>query len=42
MVELTVHFSIEPSELKSLVIESERAFLALGNVKYGYTKRRKE
>jgi pseudaminic acid synthase len=28
-------FSIEPSELKSLVIESERAFLALGNVKYG-------
>lgn len=28
-------FSLEPSELKSLVIESERAFLALGNVQYG-------
>lgn len=28
-------FSIEPAELKSLVIESERAFLALGQVKYG-------
>jgi pseudaminic acid synthase len=28
-------FSIEPDELKSLVIESERAFLALGRVYYG-------
>ncbi len=28
-------FSIEPHELKSLVVESERAFLALGEVKYG-------
>ena len=28
-------FSIEPEELKSLVIESERAFLALGNIQYG-------
>ncbi len=28
-------FSLEPSEFKSLVIESERAFLALGNVQYG-------
>lgn len=28
-------FSLEPEELKSLVIESERAFLALGNVVYG-------
>jgi len=28
-------FSLEPSELKSLVIESERAFLALGNIQYG-------
>ncbi len=28
-------FSLEPDELKSLVIESERAFLALGKVQYG-------
>ena len=28
-------FSLEPEEFKSLVIESERAFLALGKVKYG-------
>ncbi len=28
-------FSLEPDELKSLVLESERAFLALGNVQYG-------
>jgi pseudaminic acid synthase len=28
-------FSLEPSELQSLVIESERAFLALGDVQYG-------
>jgi pseudaminic acid synthase len=28
-------FSLEPSELKSLVRESERAFLALGDVQYG-------
>jgi pseudaminic acid synthase len=28
-------FSLEPEELKSLVIESERAFLALGKVQYG-------
>jgi pseudaminic acid synthase len=28
-------FSLEPSELKSLVIESERAFLALGDIQYG-------
>ncbi|MCC5946013.1 MAG: pseudaminic acid synthase [Bernardetiaceae bacterium] len=31
-------FSIEPQELKSLVIESERAFLALGKVQYGVQK----
>jgi sialic acid synthase SpsE len=28
-------FSIEPSELEALVIESERAFLSLGSVYYG-------
>ncbi len=31
-------FSIEPHELKSLVIESERAFLAMGKVFYGVQK----
>lgn len=31
-------FSIEPEELKALVIESERAFLALGKVKYGVSE----
>jgi N-acetylneuraminate synthase len=30
-------FSIEPEELKNLVIESRRAFLALGNISYGVT-----
>ena len=28
-------FSLEPDELKSLVVESERAWLAMGAVKYG-------
>jgi pseudaminic acid synthase len=28
-------FSIEPEELKALVVESERAFLALGRINYG-------
>lgn len=28
-------FSLEPEELKSLVVETERAFLALGEVQYG-------
>lgn len=28
-------FSLEPAELKSLVIESERAFLAMGEIQYG-------
>lgn len=28
-------FSLEPEEFKSLVIESERAFLALGKIQYG-------
>lgn len=31
-------FSIEPYELKSLVEESERAFLSLGKVTYGVSK----
>lgn len=31
-------FSLEPRELRSLVIESERAFLALGDVQYGVQK----
>lgn len=31
-------FSLEPEELKSLVIETERAFLALGEIKYGVQK----
>jgi pseudaminic acid synthase len=28
-------FSLEPHELKSLVVETERAFLSMGNVQYG-------
>ena len=31
-------FSIEPKELESLVIESERAFLSLGKIQYGVQK----
>jgi len=31
-------FSLEPQELKALVEESERAFLALGNIQYGVQK----
>ena len=31
-------FSLEPEELKSLVVETERAFLALGKVQYGVQK----
>lgn len=31
-------FSIEPQELKSLVIESERAFRSIGTVKYGVSE----
>jgi sialic acid synthase SpsE len=31
-------FSIEPEELKLLVIESERAFLAMGKIYYGVQK----
>lgn len=31
-------FSMEPEEFKSLVIESEKAFLALGNIQYGVQK----
>jgi len=35
-------FSMEPHEMKSLVSEAERAFLALGNVKYGATEAEKK
>lgn len=35
-------FSIEPEELKSLVIESERAFLAMGQVYYGVQEAEKK
>lgn len=31
-------FSLEPEELKSLVVETERAFLALGKIQYGIQK----
>ncbi len=31
-------FSIEPDELKNLVVESERAFLSLGHIQYGIQK----
>jgi pseudaminic acid synthase len=31
-------FSLEPEELKALVIETERAFLALGKIQYGVQK----
>ncbi|RKL68344.1 pseudaminic acid synthase [Salipaludibacillus neizhouensis] len=34
-------FSMEPSEMKSLVVESERAWQALGKVKYGPTEKEK-
>lgn len=35
-------FSIEPEELKNLVIESERAFLAMGQVYYGVQEAEKK
>ena len=34
-------FSLEPDEMKSLVIETERAWLALGRVKYGTSEAEK-
>ncbi|QMU28983.1 pseudaminic acid synthase [Adhaeribacter radiodurans] len=34
-------FSLEPQELQSLVVESERAFLALGTIQYGVQKAEK-
>jgi pseudaminic acid synthase len=35
-------FSLEPEEMQSLVIESERAFQALGTVSYGASEREKK
>ena len=35
-------FSIEPEELKTLVIESERAFFALGSIQYGIQEAEKK
>jgi pseudaminic acid synthase len=35
-------FSIEPAEMKNLVIESERAFLAMGHVHYGVLEAEKK
>lgn len=35
-------FSLEPAELKSLVIETERAFLGLGKVQYGIQQSEKD
>lgn len=35
-------FSIEPEELKTLVVETERAFQALGKVQYGVQKAEKD
>lgn len=35
-------FSLEPFELKQLVIESERAYSALGNIQYGVQKAEKK
>ncbi|MEH1919324.1 pseudaminic acid synthase [Nostoc sp.] len=35
-------FSMEPEEMQQLVIESERAWQALGNIKYGATEAEKE
>ncbi len=35
-------FSMEPAEMQQLVIESQRAWQALGNIKYGATEAEKE
>jgi pseudaminic acid synthase len=35
-------FSIEPEELKALVIETERAFLAMGSIQYGVQEAEKK
>lgn len=35
-------FSIEPDEMRSLVVESERAWQALGRISYGPTEKEKE
>jgi sialic acid synthase SpsE len=35
-------FSLEPAELRSLVIETERAFLSLGKIQYGIQEAEKK
>lgn len=35
-------FSLEPDELKNLVIETERAFLAMGKIQYGVQESEKK
>tara|TARA_Y100000748_G_C15459862_1_gene474466 strand:- start:216 stop:1262 length:1047 start_codon:yes stop_codon:yes gene_type:complete len=35
-------FSLEPAEMKSLVVESERAWQSLGNIKYGASESEKK
>jgi N-acetylneuraminate synthase len=35
-------FSLEPHELESLVVETERAWQAMGEVRYGYTEAEKQ
>ena len=35
-------FSLEPQELESLVVETERAWQAMGEIRYGYTEAEKQ
>jgi sialic acid synthase SpsE len=36
------NFSMEPDEMASLVVETERAWMALGEIHYGLTEKEKE